>query len=81
MNFVFNGLTLPVRWKVSVFYSDTANYSRRAILQQQRMESQPICHGFPDYQNSLFELKENANALQAAIITDFLIRVVLCSFH
>lgn len=78
---MFNGLTLPVCWKVSVFHSDTACYSQRAILQQQRVESQPICHGFPDYQNSLFALKENANAWQAVIITDSLIRVVLCSFH
>lgn len=79
---MFSGLTLPVCWKVSVFYSDTAYYSQRAILQQQRVESQPICHVFfLNYQNSLFSLKENANALQAAIITDFLIRVVLCSFH
>lgn len=73
--------TLPPHLKVSVFCNDTAYYGQRAILEPQRMKSSAICHGFSNYQNSLFTLKENANVSALPLFSDFLIRVVLCSFH
>lgn len=73
--------TLPPPLKVSAFCNDMAYYGQRAILEQQRMKSSAICHGFSNYQNSLFTLKENANVLALPLFSDFLIRVVLCSFH
>lgn len=52
----------PTHLKVSAFCNDMAYYSQRAILEQKRMKPPGICHGFANYQNSLFALEENANA-------------------
>lgn len=79
-NFVGNGFTLPVCLKVcftvilhstarELFYSDKGWNLRQFVMVFLTIKIAP------------FTLKENANAFQAAIITDFLIRLVLCSFH